>query len=76
MFFAPSMGWSRRNASLEEAKGYTLQKLRDQLKIAEQELQLKGKEQQRLEKLKDQVEQKVNELSANLFQVITTSQYH
>lgn len=60
---------------MEEVKGSALHKLREQLKLVEQELQLKGAEHLRLEALRGQVEDRVNELSANLFQVCVCVYY-
>lgn len=46
-----------------------MHKLEQQLKEVEKELQLKGEEQMRLERVRDQVEQEIDELTANLFEV-------
>ena len=56
--------------SIIEARDLTIQKLQSELKAVEVELQLKGIEQEKLERVRDQLELEIDELTANLFEVI------
>ena len=61
---------NRRSVSIIEARDLTIQKLQSELKAVEVELQLKGIEQEKLERVRDQLELEIDELTANLFEVI------
>lgn len=52
-----------------EAKDQTYRKLKDELMRAQEELQLKDQECGKLERVRDQMEQELEELTASLFEV-------
>ena len=59
----------RRSTSMVEAKEQTYNKLREELLRVQGELQLKDKECGKLERVRDQMENELEELTASLFEV-------
>ncbi|KAF6034472.1 RAB3IL1 [Bugula neritina] len=58
----------RRSTSMVEAKDQTYRKLREELMRAQKELQLKDQECGKLERVREQMEQELEELTASLFE--------
>ncbi|XP_067950734.1 guanine nucleotide exchange factor for Rab-3A-like [Watersipora subatra] len=58
----------RRSTSMVEAKDQTYRKLKEELMRAQGELQLKDQECGKLERVRDQMEQELEELTASLFE--------
>lgn len=59
----------RRSTSMVEYKDQTYRKLKEELMRAQGELQLKDQECGKLERVRDQMEQELEELTASLFEV-------
>lgn len=70
---SPCRDLRRRSTSMVEAKDQTYRKLREELMRAQKELQLKDQECGKLERVREQMEQELEELTASLFEVRTQS---